>query len=387
MGSSAPYWLLSAYPLMLTFASLANVVAQQGVLELSDGMSLLQVDFTFKHQSKTPVNSSKWFAWDAWLPALTKAGKSEDITTDFARVWTHLGNQWWTQFVDGQFHKDGPHALDHSFNNNRGGMDGEFYKHSKEEYLSFSDPSLWDLPLTAARIAQINAVHEGGRFSCSNASCLEAYRDGCLFGFDYVYTYADGTREKDVYHGVEGLNMSKRYYDMEGVNMWKQTCSHTIDTWLADYYNSTMGLQGLDRSTRLRKGLPHLAKLFAKFADHQYFWDANSRTRLMVLQIEMVRLGGHPVVLWGLREHVTSQLDQCGTDLCDVTGLLNIILDGWCAWEIVATTGQSPFQSGQYKECYDKSTESCVKNPQPKSPPSSKTQWVEGETGIVVKSP
>jgi hypothetical protein len=348
MGSSAPYWLLSAYPLMLSFASLGNVVAQQGVLQLSDGMNLLQVDFTVKRQSKTAVNSSKWFAWNARFPALTKASKSEDITSDFVRVWTHLGKQWWTEFVDGQFHKDGPHALDHSDYNMKEGMDGEFYNHSKEEYLIFSDPSQWDLPLTAARVAQINAVHEGGRFSCSNASCLEAYRDYC--------------------------------FDKEA----NEPCSpRTLDNSLADYYNSTMWLQGLDRSTRLRKGLPHLTKLFAKLAAFQYFWDANSRTRLMVLQIEMVRLGGHPVVLWGLREEVNSQCDQ---DHCDLTGLRDLILDGWCAWEIVATTGQSPFQSGQYKECYDKSTKSCLKNPQPKSPPSSKTWFEEGKTGIVSKS-
>lgn len=344
MGSSAPYWLLLAYPVMLSFAFLGNAVAQQGAFELTDGMSLLQVDFTVKRQPKTAVNSSKWFAWDAQFPALTKASKSEGITSDFVRVWTHLGKQWWMEFVDGQFHKDGPHALDHSKFNMKEGMDGEFYKNSKEEYLKFSVPSQWDLPLTAARIAQINAVHEGGRVSCSNASCFEAYRP-------------------------ESISESPR----------------AIDNILADYYNSTMLLQGLERSSRLQKGLPHLTKLFAKFASAQpqHFHDANSRTRLMVLQIEMVRLGGHPVVLWGLRENVYSQCDQVQ---CDLTGLQDVLLNGWCAWEIVATTGQSPFQSGQYKECYDESTKSCLKNPQPKSPPSSSTWMKEGNPGIVSRA-
>lgn len=328
---------------MLWFAFLGSAVAQQVASEPTDVMSLLQVDFAVKHQPKTAVNNSKWFAWDARFPVLTKANKSEDIASDFVRVWTHLGEQWWMEFIDGQFHKDGPHALDHSRFNRKQGMDGEFYKHSQELFLNFSVPSEWDLPLTAARVAQINAVHSGPRIPCSSASCFEAYA---------IYNY-----------------------------IFKRALPIDLDIMLADYYNSTMLLQGLDRSSRLQKGLPHLTKLFAQFAEKHFFYDANSRTRLMVLQIEMVRLGGHPVVLWDLREGVYGLCDP--SQECDLTGLQDLLLNAWCAWEIVATTGQSPFQLGQYKDCYDESTKSCLKNPQPKSPPSSSTSMKEGDPGIV----
>lgn len=322
---------------MLFFAFLCSAVAQRVAAESVDATCLLQTDFGLKRQQAlTDATSRKWFAWDDRLPELTDEKKMTGTSDDFVRVWTHLDDKWWTEFIDGQFHKDGPHALDHSVSNMKAGMDGEFYQHSKEVYDIFSDPSRWEKPFTTAGLAQVNAIHQG--HACENATCYE------------MLTYVK---------------------------------PQSIQTVLTDYYNNIALLDGLDRRTRLQRGLPHLTTLFGTISRMHPFKDANSRTRLLMLQVEFVRLGGHPVILWGLRDNVYS---DCSLTQCDYGKVQNTLLDSWCAWEFAASSGKSPFESGEYYECYDPKTQSCLENPRHKPPPSDDGERHEEVTGHVDRS-
>lgn len=352
MCSSLPSWFLYNFIGLLS-ASLAGAVAQQVDLEPVDEMCLLQTGFAVERQLEIAEaarrkGSSNWFEWRTRLPELEDANATQ--------VWNHLGEQWWMQFIDGQFHKDGPHALDHTKNTGGRGADGEFYQHSKDLYERFSVPSQWEALLTADNIAQVNAEHRA--VSCKNASCDELYRQY--------------NQEKCINH--------LRVLD----NCSVQLARSYMQGLLNDYYKATLTLQGLDRHTRLQKGLPELAKLFGKIAEFHPFMDANSRTRLLILQIELVRLGGHPVVLWGFREEVYH--DECINGLECGARMQDLILEGWCAWESLATSGKSPFQAGQYKTCYDTSAKSCLANPKPALEPGTANMHdVEGKTGVIDK--
>jgi len=108
-------------------------------------------------------------------------------------------------------------------------------------------------------------------------------------------------------------------------------------------------------STHIQQALPYIARLYHKLALLHPFGDANSRTRTMVLQTELVRQGGHPAVLWdncwGIYANVITNPAQDHELPHDAYGphsavgvqLQEFVLDGWCGWEIAYNTKASPF--------------------------------------------
>merc|ERR1719221_323927 len=67
------------------------------------------------------------------------------------------------------------------------------------------------------------------------------------------------------------------------------------------------------------------------------FPNAKSRVRLMILQTEMVRNGGHPVML----DSIDSPLYQKSS----AVQVRQHVMEGWCAWEFAMKSGKSPIQA------------------------------------------
>lgn len=133
-----------------------------------------------------------------------------------------------------------------------------------------------------------------------------------------------------------------------------------LQALLADYYDAVDSLPA--GSSRFGEGFPHLAKLFYSLADLHPFGDGNSRVRLWVLQTELVALGGHPVTMWDNYWWVYRQPS--------FTAVENMILDGYCSWEVSLLTGESAFApSGLQKSIpysdYDPVTKRCKRSPAP----------------------
>jgi hypothetical protein len=302
---------------------------------------------------------AEWFAWDGRIPMVFASDVSKAVNnSDFVNVWTYLGDKWWTEFIDGQFHKDGPHALDYTPESMKWGMDGDFSGHAGNEFDRFSVPHSWDTLWTADEFGQANARYRGTE--CVDPQCLEMY-------------------SSDTWTLLQRL---ERGWGALSQDDYAQITHDQLDSLFADYYKKVSPLQWEERHIRIQRGFIHLVNLFVDLARLHPFADANSRTRLLAFQTEVVRLGGHPVVLWDLRDDVYAICTRSFGDggkkngeslvgkvfkaydaLCGEAERLqfqNLLLDGWCAWEVVATTGESPFRDGTHPRFYDESAASCV---------------------------
>merc|ERR1719445_2002992 len=81
------------------------------------------------------------------------------------------------------------------------------------------------------------------------------------------------------------------------VRSWAERRQH-LDRILREYYDKVDDLKSKSsEDSTVHLIFPHLARLFAKLALLHPFPDANSRTRLIILQTELVRIGGHPVMM------------------------------------------------------------------------------------------
>lgn len=127
---------------------------------------------------------------------------------------------------------------------------------------------------------------------------------------------------------------------------------YAMDYILEQYYEAIDNLHLEEATDQLRLGLPHLAALHMLLAELRPFKDANSRIRTLVLQTELVRLGGHPVVMENYGWQIYGK-GSVGAHILD-------ILEGWCAWEAVVATGKSPFVSASpYAPFYNSTIGEC----------------------------
>jgi fido (protein-threonine AMPylation protein) len=104
---------------------------------------------------------------------------------------------------------------------------------------------------------------------------------------------------------------------------------HDLLTQALDRYHNAIGRAVVDQTKwaapRRAVGavLLPIAILYATMAEIHAFADGNSRTRNMVLQSELTRLGGHPLLLpdtgWGVYHMQNESVVE------------SFILDGWCA--------------------------------------------------------
>jgi len=112
-----------------------------------------------------------------------------------------------------------------------------------------------------------------------------------------------------------------------------------LTTYYDDLERGHMGAMAFESvPPGVPRGFARLGELYASLAELHPFVEANSRTRLLVLQTELVRLGGHPLMLeelgWGLYYYNTPAALQAR------------LLTGWCAWEAARANGTSPYPAG-----------------------------------------
>jgi hypothetical protein len=349
--------------------------------ESVDAVHLLQSSVSLHRHKDSSANSShaygvpdgkwiargdyEWFDWSVKFPELGKSlqqtqqqleppdeaaefdapGAKKESSADFVRIWNHLGDNMWMETVDGKFHVNGTHAID-GFRGDQEG--GTFSGESSLQYKRLLNETEWDIWWTADRMAQANAGFEGT--TCQSTSCDEMY----------MYAWIPGWRPpQKVDHLVD--NLSDRKEEV-------QRMRSDLDLLLSDYYQLVSSLQDVNRSLRLQFALPILSHFYLKLAYTHPFTDANTRSRVLFLNTELVRLGGHPVIFWDFREsqdlcetwwsHQASFYDSCAFNA--VGSMESLIKEGWCAWEAAALTGISPYQSGERIPVFDEVTGTCI---------------------------
>ena len=109
---------------------------------------------------------------------------------------------------------------------------------------------------------------------------------------------------------------------------------------LNEYYTSIrpagyiLGPGNAPRRT-LGKTLRPLATLYTLLAEIHPFSDGNSRTRVVLLNSELTRLGGHPVILPDFWRDIYN--------MASIEEVDRLLLEGWCAYEQSLATGRSPY--------------------------------------------
>ena len=244
-------------------------------------------------------------------------------------------------FIDGVAQYQGLGAFEGTHLSSHHANGTNFLTHAKAEYLRWSRPEAWAQGRwTVERVAALNLRLRGCEFEDGSLDCL---------------TYTPYIPRPQNYVQVEELLMGGQPCNDCGLCMPRFSCAgqasspvNDLDTWtlsswmwrksealgnaLDEYYaevdHSTSGPYGL-------KGFAPLAKLFATMADLHPFNDANSRTRLFVLNTELTRLGGHPTMLaengWSIYYYSTPQL------------LEGRLLSGYCSFEYARDHGVTPY--------------------------------------------
>merc|ERR1719353_2347334 len=227
------------------------------------------------------------------------------------------------EFIDGRAHAGGPHVFEEA---KPGFSTGAGMEKSEETQTlardEFSKEDAWESRWSVDKVAALNAMLRGSQ--CRHSSCADM--------FD---------------HGRSSMQISAAEK-----TAW-------LTQILEDYYNAIDAIQ-VDASisdaygAHIDQALLHIAVLYHKLALLHPFTDGNSRTRLMVLQTELVRQGGHPTVWWDnywaiyrlpdspRPDGEPSKLDNYNVSA--MSGQLHeFVLDGWCGWETAYKTGASPY--------------------------------------------
>jgi len=285
------------------------------------------------HVDKGSAISSATEPWSGsargWLerfPKLEAAVNGRTHAQACVQIWTALGENSWMEFVDGRAHAGGPHVFDkaaQSSHPNRAVGDKSF----QNQVLArdaFSVEQAWESRWSVEKLATLNARLRDTQ--CDQPSCTDMF---------------------DNYRSSMNIDASAK-------TAW-------LTRILAEYYGAIDAIPvaapvfgDTGGSARISQVLLNIAVLFHKLALLHPFADGNSRTRLMVLQTELIRHGGHPIVLWdnywGIYHMPNSpgfDADPKKLDNYDLSAvskqLQEYVLDGWCGWEIAYNTAASPF--------------------------------------------
>jgi len=270
----------------------------------------------------------KWYNWLSRFPELAPDVKSGNRVA----LWTALKNQSWMMFVSWEDHHR-PCALTcYDGREEWGLVDRNYSAHITEEFKRWSDPSVWwNLHWTADEAAKLNARQRGDN---------DPYRYLTHFGPE------GGARP-----GGCGDDQSPRFRALaqdcgdpslpNTTFLPFQSKFPLVDQIFKDYYDEIQRrmLQfhqtgPSDATQFLAWALRPLARMFARLALLHPYPNANSRLRYFILQTELIRLGGHPVMM--------DQIGDIPYGESSVEGVEDSIVDAWCAWEYAFKTGQSP---------------------------------------------
>jgi len=305
--------------------------------------------------------------------------------------WKSLGEQWWMPYVDGVAHYKGKNAFDGSNLTNFNSAGSDFLKPIQEEYERWLRPEAWGSRWDVSALEQLNTRLRGCTKSCVQASdCNPQDPVECI---TYHYTLVPRLLN---FVQKEEWKMGGQPCSDCGLCMPLFTCASQLPAAnlavahpppthvdkrtlladaLAEYYAELDSIPdddvaALRRPPGVPSGFVALAKLFATMADLHPFVDANSRTRLVLLNTELTRLGGHPVMLaengWSTYYYTTPH------------ALESHLLTGYCAFEYTRdhhnATSPYPYREGD-EELIQAATGCC---------PASAGKPVWGEYGQVV---
>lgn len=270
------------------------------------------------------ISATSWSGgakgWLARFPKLQGTVQDASDEKRFAQIWMALGDNRWMEFIDGRAHAGGPHAWDAAKAKHEGRTSGnKTYQNQNKEYDRFSTEDAWMSRWTMDRLAVLNSFFRD--LSCENpATCSE------MFDPWSTYTPIDASEKREWL----GRILAEYYDAIDAIRVPKTGVNH------------------------IHHALPFIARLFHKLALLHPFQNGNSRTRMMVLQTEMVRQGGHPIVLWdnywgiynagGVEkdEYVPISVLENYTPMF-MEAAQEFVLDGWCGWEVAYNKGASPF--------------------------------------------
>ena len=249
--------------------------------------------------------------------------------------WTALSGNWWMQFIDGSSHYEGMRAFD-GLPASKHGADGLVSKHLAEAYNKWSSTAAWGVRWNETMLAQANAAMRG--LTCSDDTCLgELYvnhflpREPTAFATSAACLPDSSSAGQVLHNRMQWSRAAKR----EKASSLLLEYYADVDAALAPGGSWPAPPAHARMPAGVPAGFPRLARLFSSLAELHPFEDANSRVRYLLLQTEMVRLGGHPLSLeevgWGVY-YLDTQ-----------TKLEAALLDGWCAWEHIQRTGKSPY--------------------------------------------
>ena len=285
--------------------------------------------------------------------------------------WRALQTNWWMPFIDGWAHTCGATAFDQAQTITKLGGDGRLSEHLHSYLEKFSDYNLMhETILSIDMVEAMNMELQGLSWATSPwygnwevASPYSEFRprdyewDNSEFGLNLSdrmmgYTGAVHVDKAKIFEDAKATQdwgkVKGKYpimggvYDQVRVNLTgapldqfyaaitKDDCNitrfTTNESSLADHSHPRAALGCL---------LPAAATLYATMAELHPFIDGNSRTRTMVLNTQLARAGAHPVVLynngWGV--YHMNNLEE----------LEEYLLGGYCAWEYVLATGESPY--------------------------------------------
>ena len=265
--------------------------------------------------------------------------------------WRALQTNWWMPFVDGWAHKCGVTVFDHHSAITFRGGDGLLSVHLKAQYDRFSRYDMMNrahlsIDMVEAMNMNLQGISWAANPDYGNWESASPYTEwsprrddkGAMMGYKgavhvdkaKIFRDAEATRDwsdsRDVFRKVRLKLTGKPLWDFYDA-VAKPDCKMTNFTDShADHSHPRAALGCL---------LPAAATLYATMAELHPFIDGNSRTRTMVLNTQLTRMGAHPVVLYnnGWAPYHMNSLEE----------LEEYLLGGYCAWEYVLATGKSPY--------------------------------------------
>ena len=283
--------------------------------------------------------------------------------------WRALQANWWMPFVDGWAHHCGAKAFDQSRTITRLDGDGDLSGALRSLHDKFSDYGLMhDTHLNMDMVEMMNMQLQGlswaanpdygdweeacpytewqprtatgantwdGRKTSAGADMM-GYKGAVPFHdkkkiFSDAMAAQDWTKDRDLYRRIRVALVGTPLDEFDAA-IAKDDCG--ISRWTSNA-RERLSLEQHHPRAALGCLLPAAATLYAKMAELHPFIDGNSRTRTMMLNIQLARAGAHPVVLynngWGVY-HMNNLED-----------LMQYLLGGYCAWEYVVATGKSPY--------------------------------------------
>ena len=300
--------------------------------------------------------------------AKTKANAAaEDLAVrpvSIRHPWRALGENWWMPFVDGWAHQCGATVFDQSATLTRLEGDGMFSTHLKSQHDKFSDYELmhathlnidmvesmnmelqglsWDInpeygswevacPYTDWQPRKaVGAKHDVVGYDMMGYTGAVTFADKAKIWSDAMATQ-DYSKDRDLYWKIRE-KLIGRPLDAFEAAITKDDCG--IARWTSNA-RERLSLEQHHPRAALGCLLPAAATLYGKMAELHPFIDGNSRTRIMMLNIQLARAGAHPVVLYnnGWAAYHMNNLEE----------LEEYLLGGYCAWEYVMATGKSPY--------------------------------------------